>query len=191
MTKRIIKPEVIETKTPYKNNYFSVREDKYLLKNRKEDGELETVEKDYFFVDGDDVVVGIVTDGDKLLLVNQYRLAGKGFFNEFVAGMLDADITPEECMKKELIEEAGIEAKHIEALGEANVSVGKSNQKAYVFLIDEFTDKGKNELEEFERYMALTRKFVFINDFKAMIVNGKIKDFVTLGSWALYQAKKG
>ena len=189
--KRIIKPEVISSKTPYKNKYFSVREDKYLLKNRKEDGELETVEKDYFFVDGDDIVVGIVTDGDKVLLVNQYRLAAQGFFNEFVAGILDADITPEECMKKELIEEAGIEAKKIELIGEANVSVGKTNQKAYVFVIDEFIDKGKNELEEFERYMNLTRKWVSLNDFKAMISNGKIKDFVTLGSWALYQNKKG
>ncbi len=189
--KRIIKPEIISSKAPYKNNYFSVREDRYLLKNIKENGEKETVEKDYFFVDGDNVVVGIVIDDDKVLLVNQYRLAGKGFFNEFVAGMLDADITPEECMKKELLEEAGIEAKNIELLGEACVPVGKSNQKAYVFLIDEFVDNGAPELEEFERYMFLSHKWVSMEEFKAMIVNGKIKDFVTLGSWALYQNKKG
>lgn len=190
MTKRIIKPEVLASKTLCTNRYFSVREDIVLFKRRDENDKLETLEKEYYVVDGLDFVIGIVINKNDILLVNQYRYPTECFCNGFVAGILDKGQDAEECMKKEFEEEAGIKVKQMMFLGKFFPMVGKASQCAHCFLVTDFEELSKPKMEQFEKFMNLTHKWINVEKFKDMISNGKVTDGPCLSAWALYLSKQ-
>ncbi len=187
MKKSIIKPKLLNREFPYKNDYFKVRDDKILCKMYVDDKK-KTSEKNYFIVDSPDFVVIIAKKDDKVLVVNQFRYPTESFCNEFVAGMVDDKEDVEKAAKRELEEEAGIKVKSIKKLGEFYPTVGHGSNKAHIFYTDEFEEKEK-ELEEYEQFMNLTTSWVSIEKFNKMIVDGKIKDAVTLSTWVLFEKK--
>lgn len=187
MKKAIIKPELVESNIKYENKYMKVREDKVIFKRYNENDKLEKYEKAYYVVDSGDFVVVIIMDGDKLLLVNQYRYPIKSFCNEFVAGYIEKGQSPEDAAKMEAKEEGGIVAKDVNVIGQIYPLVGKHSQCAHICLIDDF-EESEAELEDFEKFANLTSKWVSIKEFKEMVLSGKIKDGVTLSAWALLQS---
>jgi len=188
MGKKIIKPEVIESKSAYENKYMTIKEEKVLFK-RYDNEKLKSLEKIYYILEGGDFVVGIAIKDKKVLIVNQYRLPVNSFCNEFVAGVYEPGLTSEECMKKEFEEEAGIKVNEIKHIGEIYPLVGKCSFSGQIFLTTDFEELDKPKLEEFEQFTNLTHDWVPIEKFEKMIADNKIKCGVTIAAWGLAKDK--
>jgi len=68
-----------------------------------------------------------------VLLVRQYRHAAGGYIWEVPAGKLDGEL-PEVCARRELVEEAGVEAGRLESLGDIVTTPGFSDEVIHLFL---------------------------------------------------------
>ncbi len=83
--------------------------------------------------------------------------------------------------KEELAEEASLEARDLELIGEYNPFNGATDEIAEVFMATGLSHakKEKDESEEFE-VMGMT-----LSDFQAAINTNEIWDGMTLAAWAL------
>jgi 8-oxo-dGTP pyrophosphatase MutT (NUDIX family) len=81
------------------------------------------------------VAVVPVTADDEVLLVRQYRGAVDRRLLEIPAGTRDVDgEPPEETARRELLEEVGVDARHLRLLGTMLNSPGFCDQETYLFL---------------------------------------------------------
>lgn len=86
-----------------------------------------------------------LTETDEVLLVRQFRHAAGGFIYEVPAGKLDGE-DPEACARRELAEEAGVEAARMEKLGAIVTTPGFSDEVIHLFLARDLRP-AKQELE--------------------------------------------
>ena len=77
-------------------------------------------------------VVALNEEG-RVLLVRQYRPAIEQFTIELPSGNIDAGETPEESARRELVEETGYEAEHMELLGTMFPDVGRLGTRVWYF----------------------------------------------------------
>lgn len=80
------------------------------------------------------VVVIAQDDKGDFILIKQFRLAIEKTILEFVAGTLEKNEEPLECAKRELIEEAGFEAKEWISLGTLYPTPGFCDELQHLFL---------------------------------------------------------
>jgi len=78
-------------------------------------------------------VVPFVSDNE-IIMVRQYRYALRRETLEIPAGKIDKGESPEECIKRELIEETGFEAKFIKWLYTYAPAIGYSNEFIHLYL---------------------------------------------------------
>ncbi len=87
---------------------------------------------------GASAVVPLLTGADaadpQLLLIRQYRYATEGFVYEVPAGRLEPNEAPEACARRELREETGCTAEHIEHVFTMFTTPGFTDEKIHVFL---------------------------------------------------------
>jgi ADP-ribose pyrophosphatase len=76
---------------------------------------------------------------DDVLLIRQFRHAAGGTILEVPAGKLDAGEAPEICAARELEEEAGRRARHIEALGSIWTTPGFTDEVIHLFAAFDLT----------------------------------------------------
>ena len=73
----------------------------------------------------------------KIVLVRQFRypasLEGPGWILEIVAGMHEAGEVPEDTMRREILEETGYEAEHLEPVSSFYLTPGGSSEKIHLF----------------------------------------------------------
>jgi ADP-ribose pyrophosphatase len=81
---------------------------------------------------GASAMVALTAD-DEVLLVRVFRHAAGGYLYEVPAGKLDGE-PPEVCARRELAEEAGVEAAHWESLGSIVTTPGFSDEVIHLFL---------------------------------------------------------
>jgi ADP-ribose pyrophosphatase len=178
-----VKPEVLNEEYVFANKYLKLKISSLLFKKGKE-----KLEKEYYSIDSSDCVVGIVVKDEQILLVSQYRFTINDFNTEFIAGMIDEEDTPEQAIKKELKEEAGIITDNVKFLGKLNPLIGQHSNYIHVFYVDSF-EQNKNQLEKYEEFTGLNCFWMPIKKFKEMIRNNEIQDGITLMCWALFQSK--
>lgn len=106
------------------------------------------------------VAVVAITNEDKLVLVKQYRKALEKTTLEIPAGKLEAGEEPVECAIRELEEETGYRAKHVQPLYSFYTSPGFADEIIHLFWAedleqgvvqldqDEFVDLVEYSLEE-------------------------------------------
>jgi ADP-ribose pyrophosphatase len=82
---------------------------------------------------GGAAVVAIDTQ-ERVCLLRQYRHAADGWLWELPAGKLEPDEPPEETARRELIEEAGVSARHWESLGRYFSSPGVFGEVLHLYL---------------------------------------------------------
>ena len=82
-------------------------------------------------------------------LIRQYRHAADGFILEVPAGKLDAGESPESCAFREIIEEAGVKATRLHALGWIFTTPGFTDEKIHLFAATGLVD-AKQDLDEDE-----------------------------------------
>jgi ADP-ribose pyrophosphatase len=102
-------------------------------------------------------------------MVRQYRYALKKEVLEIPAGKIDKGESPEECIKRELIEETGFAAKSIEWLYSYAPAIGYSNEIIYIYVSRDLVKIGdrvdENEISSVE-ILSLDEVFGMIRDHK-------------------------
>lgn len=70
----------------------------------------------------------------EIVLIRQYRYAADGFMYEVPAGRLNRDEAPEDCARRELREETGYTAQHVELLTTIYTTPGFTDERIHLFL---------------------------------------------------------
>src|SRR2546422_4044151 len=83
------------------------------------------------------------TGGDPvILMLRQFRYAAAGPLWEIPAGTLAAGESPEACARRELLEEAGVSAEHVEPLTAIWTTPGFTDEVIHLFLATGLTAGG-------------------------------------------------
>ncbi len=114
-------------------------------------------------------IVPLMDDGEKVLLVEQYRKAIESKTLEIPAGTLEEGESPEECARRELIEETGFQASKLDKLMEFYPSPGFSSEIIHIFVAS-----GLKKVSDAEAELPI--RFVRLNELLTKIRNGEIKD---------------
>jgi len=118
-----------------------------------------------------------VEDADpRVLLIRQFRHAADGPLWEIPAGRLDPGETPETCAHRELEEEAGVTASHLERLTTIFMTPGFTDERIHLFLATGLTQgQHRREADEF-----MDLHTVRWSEIMRMIERGDINDGKTL-----------
>ncbi|HET6597459.1 MAG TPA: NUDIX hydrolase [Anaerolineales bacterium] len=168
--------ELIRSETLLQGRTFKVRQDTLKTPNGRET-KLEIVEHD-----GSVVLVPIDKEGN-LLFVRQYRHAAGKDLLELPAGTRHAQEPLEECAARELREETGLEAGHLQKVGEFYLVPGYSTEFMAVFLA---TQLRENPLQADEDEFLQVEK-VPLRQAIEIAEQGRIQDAKSLA--ALWLAK--
>lgn len=137
MAKPPAKPvDLIERETSYQG-YFRI--DRYVLRHRLFAGGMsEPLTREVFERGHAVAVLPYDPERDAVVLVEQFRIgayaAGRApWLIEIVAGIIDEGETPTDVAHRELREEAGLTADHVEPIGEAMLSPGGTSETVTLY----------------------------------------------------------
>ena len=128
-----------------------------------------------------------VDETGRVLLVRQYRYAVGAYVWELPAGRLDAGETPEEGARRELVEEAGLEAGRVEPLLSFYTTPGFCDEVIHVFRATDLRVVPARP-EEDER---IETTWLALEEALAMIDRGEIKEGKTLIALLREQTRRG
>ncbi|MDD1780323.1 NUDIX hydrolase [Enterovibrio sp. ZSDZ35] len=172
--------KTLSSKIVYKNNWMSVREDEI----ERPSGAVGI----YGVVDKPDCAVIIAVDEGKIHLVQQYRYTVQQRCWELPQGAWESnpDADHLELAKGELREETGLDAGLMTYLGKQYIAYGFLNQTCHIYLAGQLSYIGNClDLEEED---LITQSFE-LSMFEQMIINGEIKDNVTIAAYGLAKLK--
>ena len=130
-------------------------------------------------------VLPVMADG-RLLLIRQFRPSIGDYVCEIPAGRLEFDEDPATCVRRELIEEAGYHAVHLESLGFIYSSIGFCDEKIYLFVATDL-EQTETALEPDEYIEPLV---VDLDTALAMIAAGEVPDAKTQTALLRYAVDK-
>jgi len=141
-------PGRIESRRVYTGRVISLDVDTVRFPNDSV-GEMEMVRHP-----GASAVVPFLSDpageDPQILLIRQYRYAADGYLLEIPAGRLNAGEDPRECALRELKEETGCSADHLEQLFTMYTTPGFTDEKIHLFMATGLTaGETKHEADEF------------------------------------------
>lgn len=136
------------------------------------------------------VAVVPMTDDGEVILVRQYRYPYSAVMLEIPAGKLDPGEEPAACVRRELSEETGMEAKEFVSLGEYFPSVAVLYEKIHLYLARGLTQSASHpDEDEFLRVEKMP-----LDELVARIMRGEVPDGKTqvavLKAWYLEQNRK-
>jgi 8-oxo-dGDP phosphatase len=126
--------------------------------------------------------VGVVAlnDQNEVMMIRQYRHAIRTTNWEIPAGLLDIPgEDPVECGKRELAEEADLEAEHWEYLMTLNTTPGGSNELIHIYLATGLRPATHDYLREGEE-ADLEKRFVPLADVVTGILQGSIRNQIAV-----------
>lgn len=111
-------------------------------------------------------------DDPQILLIKQYRYAAEEFLYEVPAGRLDPGEAPEDCARRELLEETGCTAKRVELLYSFYTTPGFIDERIHAFIATDLTlGEAGREADEFMTVETMT-----LSRALELIRSGEIKD---------------
>lgn len=111
----------------------------------------------------------------QLLLLRQYRYATGGTLYEIPAGRLDPGESPEQCARRELLEETGCTAESIVPLTSMFTTPGFTDERIHLFLASGLTrGEARREADEF-----IEVETVSLSAALQMVERGEIQDAKT------------
>ena len=122
-----------------------------------------------------DFVSVLATVDNKIVMIEILRYPRNAVSLEIPSGHIEEKETPKESAFRELLEETGYSAKHLEPMFSYN-PLSRSTQKAHLFLAKDLK-KGNQMLEETEQ---INVKLVPIADIEKLLAEGKITHAPTL-----------
>lgn len=134
-----------------------------------------------------DSVAALVFDSEKqtFLFTKQFRIGSQSELIEIAAGSMDKEgEQPIDALKRELMEELGIEAvevgddgsKHIHEIGSFFVSPGGSSERIHLFIVDKFIRKSQGGGVEDEKISTVELSPTELSE---KFMNGEISDIKT------------
>lgn len=167
-----------ETRRVYDGKIINVRVDRVKINGR------ETVRE--VVEHGGSTAILPLLDGDIIVMERQYRYAIDKELYEIPAGTLEEGESPEECAKRELIEETGYRAEKLEPLGRCYMTPGYCTEMIHFFVATDLQEVKEHELDSDEQ---ITVEKIAIDDAVNMILNGKIVDAKTAYAILTYRSK--
>lgn len=169
----MITPGVLESRRIYSGKVLNLDVDRVRFPDGSV-GELEMIRHS-----GASAVVPFLSDptGDdpQILLIKQYRYAANGFLYELPAGRLDPGEDPADCARRELREETGCSANHVEFMYTMYTTPGFTDERIHLFMATGLTQgETGHEADEF-----LTVETLPISRALEMIRDGVIQDAKT------------
>lgn len=172
---------VLRHDSPYHGRVFTVERDEVRHESGYE-GVREVVRHN-----GGAVVVGLLP-GARVLLIRQYRYPIGEAILELPAGKLDPGEEPEACARRELREETGWTAQHIEQLGVMLTTPGFCSEALHLFLAEDLIP-GDQRLEQGEESIEV--RDVPFAEAMAMCASGDIRDGKTITALTLAGLRRG
>ncbi|MFC5230832.1 NUDIX domain-containing protein [Pseudonocardia zijingensis] len=138
----------------------------------------------YGVVDKPTAAIIIPRDGDRLHLVEQFRYPVEQRRWEFPMGTAPdrAEVDPAELAARELAEETGLVAGHMEFLGDLDLAPGTSSQREHVFLA---TDLREGPVSREESEQDMQARWFTVAEFEAMVRGSEVVDAQTLAAYLL------
>ena len=118
--------ETVRSEEVFRGKLITVRKDTVRLPGGK------TTERE-IVVHPDVVAILPVLDDGRIVLVRQFRKATERVLLEAPAGGIDGDETPEEAVRREMIEETGYRVGSLELLYTFYTSPGFTTEKMYLY----------------------------------------------------------
>ncbi len=125
-------------------------------------------------------------DGDRLVLVRNYRVAVNQRLWELPAGTLEAGEAPRDAAGRELEEETGYRAARIEHLSDFYTSPGFCDELMRVFTADELEFVG----QRLEPHEEIEVGVVAGAEALAMVADGRIIDAKTIAALHLWAGRR-
>lgn len=163
---------------------FSGRLLKVVLRKVVVNGERES-ERELVFHPG---AVGIIPIHEgRVVLVKQFRSPIEKELVEIPAGKLKNGEDPEECARRELLEETGYEG-NLKKIGSFISSPGFTNEVIHIFLAEDIKFKTREFMHpgEIDKIIEISFKEAF-----EMLENGEIKDLKTAFALSYLKANYG
>jgi len=114
-------------------------------------------------------------ENPRIVLIRQYRYAANGFVYEIPAGRLDAGETPAACAQRELEEETGYRAEHLQPLVSILTTPGFTDERIHLFAAWGLTTgQQRRERDEFLETVELR-----FSDVLQLLLRGEIPDAKT------------
>lgn len=161
-------PKIVSSQKVFSGRVFDVTVDTV------REGEL-TYQREVVHHHGSAVILPVFDDGT-VALVRQYRHPAVRYLLEAPAGSLDDGERPEDGAARELQEELGLTAGHLEKLSEFFVSPGFCEEKMWVFLATELTEGAQTPEED--EVLEVVR--LPIDEALEMISSSEIEDAKTI-----------
>lgn len=172
--------ELIERKEAYRGKVITVYDDFVDVGGHQ-------THWDFIHHDGAAAVLPVLEDG-RVLMVRQYRHALGRYTLELPAGKLDRPGEPFlECAARELEEETGYKAGHMEFLLFVNTTVAFLDEKIGIYLATDL-QKGEMHWDEDEELGVEAWE---LKDLQELIYKGEMTDGKTIAALMTYAAKYG
>lgn len=124
------------------------------------------------------LVLPVDVDG-RLTLIRQFRHCANGWLWEAPAGTLNAGETPEQCARREIVEEAGLEAGALVEVGFVFTAPGFTDEKIHLFLATGCTPAPVHRDDD--EVISEVRAFAW-PEIDALITSGALTDAKTLSA---------
>jgi 8-oxo-dGDP phosphatase len=136
------------------------------------------------------VIVLAVDDERRVYCLWQYRHPARRRFVELPAGLLDADgESPEGTARRELREEAGLEAASWTLLGSTFSSPGISNEMMQFFLARDLRAVADDEFQRTHEEADMSGDWVPVADLRRAVLDGQLADGPLVQALLLAEAK--
>lgn len=157
--------KTVDRKQIYQGKIIKVESVTVELQNGKQ------AARDIVIHPGAAVVIPITEDGE-LYLVRQYRKPLERTLLELPAGKLDSNECPEECARRELKEETGLDADNIKYLISIHTTPGFCNEEIHIFVA---TGLHQGEIHTDEDEFIISEKLP-VSKLVNMVLNREITD---------------
>jgi 8-oxo-dGDP phosphatase len=136
------------------------------------------------------VIVLAVDDDDRAFCLRQYRHPARRRFVELPAGLLDQEGEPPlEAARRELREEARLEAEDWTLLGSTWSSPGISSEVMHLFLARGLRDVQDDDFEATHEEADMSTHWVPLTELLAAVLDGRLGDGPLVQTLLLAQAK--
>lgn len=127
-------------------------------------------------------------DQDRVVLVGQWRYPLEQYSWEIVEGGGELDESPFDCIRRELGEEAGLQAATWEPLAYTNLSNSSTDEEAFLFLAGDLSPDPHGHAPDDEEELKVHREP--FGDCLARLLSGEITDGLTVVALLALQARR-
>lgn len=171
-------PQTVSSRSIYRNKFVEIKVDAVTL-----DGN--NWEHAYYVKPFKNAAGVVAIDSTGLYLIEQYRYPSRDYFWQIPMGMMENESDPMETARRELKEEAGIDAKKLTLLGTLYGEPGMSNQEVFIYVGQDLT-LGSQQTD-FNEIGMHVQHFTF-DEVDSYVQSGKIKCGFTLSALFLFKS---